>query len=131
MERLASGDTALRGLFIDAGGGDNHVATVATHDGELVSVLNELNIPLLFCEDVVDGPLHFDFKWHEGPATTRTAMALLQSAARSMESWSWPCRRLSSSTGGNRKYGSNETQCGCPSSQDRSRILLEIRCCRP
>jgi len=83
VERLAAGEAVLRGLLDTTTGLSRHVVVVATHDGELVSMLQELYTPVHFRETVTDGALQFDFKRHEGPATTRTAIALLQAAGAS------------------------------------------------
>jgi len=83
VERLAAGEAVLRGLLDATNGVSPHMVVVATHDGELVSMLQELYTPVHFRETVTDGALQFDFKRHEGPATTRTAIALLQAAGAS------------------------------------------------
>ncbi len=85
VERLAAGEAVLRGLLTNEQGISNHVVAVASHDGELVRMLRDLFRPIHFRETVADGMLQFDFKRHDGPATTRTAIALLQAAGASDE----------------------------------------------
>jgi DNA mismatch repair ATPase MutS len=78
IERLAAGESVLRALLGGHGGMSPHAVVVATHDGELVSMLAGLYAPFHFRETVSSGGLSFDYHRHEGPASTRTAIALLE-----------------------------------------------------
>ena len=78
VERLAAGEAVLRALLPHPACGSPHVVIVATHDGELVSMLEGLYLPYHFRESVGSEGLTFDYKRREGPASTRTAIALLE-----------------------------------------------------
>lgn len=78
VERLAAGEAVLRALLADHAGGSPHVVIVATHDGELVSMLDGLYAPFHFQESIGPEGLIFDHRRREGPASTRTAIALLE-----------------------------------------------------
>jgi DNA mismatch repair ATPase MutS len=77
IERLAAGEAVLRALLACHGGSSPHAVIVATHDGELVSMLSDLYVPFHFRETIGPEGLTFDFRRREGPASTRTAIALL------------------------------------------------------
>lgn len=79
VERLAAGEAVLRALLAGPEGGAAHVVLVATHDGELVSMLSGLYQPFHFRETAGPEGLSFDYQRREGPASTRTAIALLES----------------------------------------------------
>ncbi len=78
IERLAAGEAVLRALLEESGDGVRHTVVVATHDGELVSLLADCYEPWHFRESI--GPEGLSFEYHRlpGPATTRTALALLE-----------------------------------------------------
>jgi hypothetical protein len=78
VERLAAGEAVLDALLADRDGGNPHVVVVATHDGELVAMLRERYLPVHFRETIGPEGLTFDFRRREGPASTRTAIALLE-----------------------------------------------------
>ena len=78
VERLAAGEAVLRALLTDHAGRSPHVVIVATHDGELVSMLEGLYLPYHFRESVGPEGLTFDYQRRAGPASTRTAIALLE-----------------------------------------------------
>lgn len=78
IERLAAGEAVLRALLAGGPHGSPHVVIVATHDGELVSMLADCYAPFHFRETIGPGGLSFDYQRHEGPASTRTAIALLE-----------------------------------------------------
>lgn len=79
-ERLATGEAILRSLLHGDSNSRNHVVAVATHDGELVTFLSDLYVPWHFRETVGPEGLSFDFSRRPGPATTRTAIALLEAS---------------------------------------------------
>lgn len=85
IERLAAGEAVLRALLADHVGGSPHVVIVATHDGELVSMLRGLYAPFHFRETVASGGLTFDYRRRKGPASTRTAIALLEATGAPRE----------------------------------------------
>ncbi|HET7043022.1 MAG TPA: hypothetical protein VFI13_13475 [Gemmatimonadales bacterium] len=85
IERLAAGEAVLRALLADHGGATPHAVIVATHDGELVSMLEGLYSPFHFCETIGPGGLSFDYRRRVGPASSRTAIALLESTGAPKE----------------------------------------------
>ena len=78
IERLAAGEAVLRALLTAHGVASPHAVIVATHDGELVSMLADCYAPFHFRETIGPEGLSFDYHRHEGPASTRTAIALLE-----------------------------------------------------
>jgi DNA mismatch repair ATPase MutS len=78
VERVAAGHAVLQELLETASGLKPHVAIVATHDGELVALLPALYGPYHFGDSVDSDGLMFDYRLKPGPATTRTAIALLR-----------------------------------------------------
>ena len=78
IERLAAGEAVLRALLTAHAGASPHAVIVATHDGELVSMLADRYAPFHFRETIGPEGLSFDYHRHEGPASTRTAIALLE-----------------------------------------------------
>jgi hypothetical protein len=78
IERLAAGEAVLRALLAAHPDGSPHVVIVATHDGELVSMLADGYAPFHFRETIGPDGLSFDYHRHGGPASTRTAIALLE-----------------------------------------------------
>jgi DNA mismatch repair ATPase MutS len=85
IERLAAGEAVLKELLSGHVTGSPHVVVVATHDGELVSMLDDLYLPFHFREMIGPGGLSFDYRRREGPASTRTAIALLESTGAPKE----------------------------------------------
>jgi hypothetical protein len=80
IERLAAGEAILRAL-LDAGEGPaRHVVLVATHDGELVGMVADRYRAWHFRETITPEGLDFDYRRRPGPATTRTAIALLEAS---------------------------------------------------
>lgn len=78
IERLAAGEAVLSALMQSGAGGARHAVIVATHDGELVSMLRGAYTPMHFQETIGADGLSFDYKLLSGPATTRSAIALLE-----------------------------------------------------
>jgi len=78
IERLAAGEAVLKALPLDSEGRGQHIVIAATHDGELVQMLEGVYDPYHFEETVQSAGLTFDFKILPGPARTRTAIALLE-----------------------------------------------------
>jgi hypothetical protein len=85
VERLAAGEAVLRAMLSTDNERGGHVVVVATHDGELVGMLADLYTPFHFRETVAPDGLHFDFVRREGPAGTRTAIALLEATGAPSE----------------------------------------------
>lgn len=78
IERIAAGQAVLEELLGAAGVVRPHVVLAATHDGELVELLPHLYDAYHFGDAIgVDG-LVFGHRLKTGPATTRTAIALLR-----------------------------------------------------
>jgi MutS domain V len=78
VERLSAGEAVLRALPLDAQGEGCHVVIAATHDGELVQMLEGMYDPYSFEETIVPDGLTFGYKLKTGPARTRSAIALLE-----------------------------------------------------
>ena len=72
-ERVAGGAAVL--AYLNRG---PHLTVVATHDLELRGLLGERYTAHHFRELVADGALHFDYRLHPGPSSTRNAIALLE-----------------------------------------------------
>jgi hypothetical protein len=79
VERIAAGEAVLRS--IPAPGADSrpssHVVLVATHDQELVDLLDTVYAPYHFTEAIDADGLAFDYRLKAGVAKTRNAIALL------------------------------------------------------
>jgi hypothetical protein len=76
VERIAAGEAVLRSLAGPAGSAQYVLA--ATHDGELVELLDGCYEPMHFEEQVGEDRLEFDYRLRSGPATTRSALRLLE-----------------------------------------------------
>jgi len=74
-ERVAAGFGVL--LYLANG---RHLVFVATHDSELVELLNGAYMPYHFSESVGENGLSFDYAIRPGPATRSNAIALLKMA---------------------------------------------------
>jgi hypothetical protein len=75
IERIAAGVAALAQL---AGPTPKHLVIAATHDGELVSLLESTFSAFHFSDHVNETGLVFDYRLTEGPSTTQNAVALLE-----------------------------------------------------
>jgi hypothetical protein len=75
IERIAAGEAVLRAL-IDVG--HEHIVLAATHDADLVALLDGEYLAVHFDERVTSTGLTFDYLLKPGPATTRNAIALLR-----------------------------------------------------
>lgn len=75
VERVAAATAVLRHLAVGA-----HRVLAATHDGELVPLLAPRFAPFHFRETLTPAGLRFEYHRHAGPATTRTALALLEAS---------------------------------------------------
>jgi len=62
IERLAAGEAVLRGLLAPRSSGNPHAVIVATHDGELVAMLEGLYAPWHFRETLDGEALRFDYR---------------------------------------------------------------------
>lgn len=80
VERIAGGEAVLRELLAPTADGrpSPHVVIVATHDQELVDLLDGIYAPYHFTDAIAAGGLVFDYTLQPGPATTRNAIALLR-----------------------------------------------------
>ena len=72
-ERVAAGYAVLD--YLNRG---DDLVVVATHDVEVIELLGERYVPKHFREQIADGVLSFDYKIHDGPSSTRNAIALLE-----------------------------------------------------
>jgi hypothetical protein len=77
VERIAAGEAVVRALAAPDGVAAVHTVFVATHDGELATLLADQLETCHFRETVDASGLRFDFVRHAGVARTRTAIALL------------------------------------------------------
>jgi hypothetical protein len=75
VERIAAGVAALAHLV---GSTPKHLVIAATHDGELVSLLESTFSAFHFSDHVDATGLVFDYRLTEGPSTTQNAVALLE-----------------------------------------------------
>jgi hypothetical protein len=78
VERIAAGEAVVRALAAPNGVSRGHTVLVATHDGELVTLLRDRFAACHFRETIDASGLHFEYTRHEGAARTRTATALLE-----------------------------------------------------
>lgn len=80
VERIAGGEAVLRELLAPAADGrpSPHVVIVATHDQELLDLLDGIYAPYHFTDAIAAGGLVFDYTLQPGAATTRNAIALLR-----------------------------------------------------
>ena len=76
VERIAAGKAVLARLARGP-----HLVAVASHDLELVPLLQGTYAPYHFREEVAGGELSFDYGLRPGPSSTRNAIALLAWAA--------------------------------------------------
>ena len=76
VERIAAGEAVVR--WLTGHGGTPQYVLAATHDGELLELLGDCCAPMHFEEQVVEDHLAFDYRLRPGPATTRSALRLLQ-----------------------------------------------------
>ncbi len=74
VERIAAGEAVLRSL-VEAR--KPHVVLAATHDGELVDLLQDSYVVYHFGDAIGPNGLVFDYHLTEGPATSRNAITLL------------------------------------------------------
>ena len=79
VERIAAGEAVLRELLVANGARRPHFVFAATHDAELVGMLEDLYSPFHFADRMSDEGLVFEYRLEPGPATTRNAIALLAS----------------------------------------------------
>ena len=79
IERIAAGEAVLTALLGPRADGQPvpHAVLVATHDQELVDLLQGLYAPYHFTDTVAAEGLAFDYQLRPGPSTTRNAIALL------------------------------------------------------
>jgi hypothetical protein len=77
-ERIAAGQAVLRELVEDEGAARVHVAVAATHDAELVGLLQDRYAAHHFSDALGGNGLLFDYRLRAGAASTRNAIALLR-----------------------------------------------------
>ena len=79
IERIAAGEAVLRELLLNRPDHEkHHVALAATHDGELVDLLDDAFDAWHFGDSIGPDGLTFDHRLRTGPATSRNAIALLR-----------------------------------------------------
>jgi hypothetical protein len=72
-ERVAAAYAVL--AYLNRG---TDLVIVATHDIEVIDLLGDTYAAHHFREEIADGTVTFDYRIHDGPASTRNAIALLQ-----------------------------------------------------
>jgi hypothetical protein len=79
VERIAAAEAVLETLLTPAPGATHpaHIVIAATHDQELVDLLEGQYTPFHFSDTLDAEGLAFDYRLRPGPATTRNAIALL------------------------------------------------------
>jgi hypothetical protein len=79
VERIAAGEAVLAMIVTPGTDGrpSPHVVLVATHDQELVDLLQGIYTTYHFADTIDGAGLAFDYQLQPGPATTRNAIALL------------------------------------------------------
>ena len=78
VERVAAADAVLHAMLVNGADRRPHLVIAATHDHELIPMLAALYDSYHFGDSIgPDGPV-FDHRLKTGPATTRTALALLR-----------------------------------------------------
>ena len=79
VERIAAGEAVLLALLAPTvdGGPSPHVVLMATHDQELVDLLEGIYASHHFADTIDAEGLAFDYRLQPGAATTRNAIALL------------------------------------------------------
>jgi hypothetical protein len=78
VERIAAAEAVLRELVEPAGHRRAHVAMAATHDAELVELLDDFYDACHFSDTIGPQGLIFEYRLEPGPATTRNAITLLE-----------------------------------------------------
>jgi DNA mismatch repair ATPase MutS len=78
VERIAAAEAVLLALLApSADGQPSHIVVAATHDQELVELLEGTYAAFHFTDTIDAEGLAFDYRLQRGPATTRNAIALL------------------------------------------------------
>ena len=78
VERIAAGAAVLMHLTGECGRPGPHVVLAATHDRELVTLLDGRLTPAHLSDSIGPNGLVFDYQLRDGAATTRNAIALLK-----------------------------------------------------
>lgn len=78
IERIAAAEAVLAHLLVDVARPGLHVVIAATHDRELVDLLQGRYAPAHLADTLGPTGLVFEYRLRPGPATTRNAIALLQ-----------------------------------------------------
>jgi MutS-like protein len=77
VERIAAAESVLRELVERAGHRTSHSVLAATHDAELVELLDDFYSACHFTDTIGPDGLVFEYRLAPGPATTRNAITLL------------------------------------------------------
>ena len=75
IERVASGFAVLS--YLNRG---TDIVVVATHDIEMIDLLGDRYVTRHFREEFIDSHMTFDYRLHDGPSSSRNAIALLDVA---------------------------------------------------
>jgi hypothetical protein len=78
IERIAAAESVLREFLERAGHQTSHIVLAATHDGELVELLEDLYSAYHFVDTIGPEGLLFEYRLSPGAATTRNAITLLE-----------------------------------------------------
>ena len=78
VERIAAGEAVLRELIGEGASPKPHIVLAATHDAELVELLQDRYQSYHFADAIGPEGLTFHYRLQPGPASTRNAIALLQ-----------------------------------------------------
>ena len=78
VERIAAGAAVLSALVEPGPGAGRHVVVAATHDRELVDLLDGRYAPAHLSDAIGPDGIAFDYRLRPGPATSRNAIALLE-----------------------------------------------------
>jgi len=78
VERIAAAEAVLRELVDPAGQPRAHMVLAATHDAELVDLLDDFYGAYHFSDTIGPQGLVFEYRLNPGPTTTRNAITLLE-----------------------------------------------------
>jgi hypothetical protein len=78
VERIAAAEAVLRELLEDSGSPKPHAVLAATHDAELVDLLNDSYSAYHFTDTLGPQGLVFEYRLAPGPSKTRNAITLLE-----------------------------------------------------
>ena len=78
VERIAAAEATLVELISEDGAPSPHIVIAATHDRELVALLERTYAPFCFTDSIDAGGLSFDYRLRRGLARSWNAIALLE-----------------------------------------------------